>query len=70
MQKVPLKLFSRSSHIQGWIVLSLQQEAQPQNSEEESSEEFEHNAQTESLRQDSKTSCHPQAWPCGKSLIS
>ena len=49
-------------------MLSLQQEDQPQSTEEESSEEPEDNAQTEPLCQDSKTSCHPQAWPQSKSL--
>ena len=44
-------------------MLSLQQEDQPQSTEEESSEEPEDNAQTEPLCQDSKTSRHPQAWP-------
>lgn len=51
------------------LLLPLQQEDQTQSAEEESSEEFEDNAQTEPLRQDSKTSCHLEARPCCKYLV-
>lgn len=43
------------------LILSLQQEDQAQSTEEESSEEFEDNAQIEPICQDGKTPCHPQA---------
>ena len=49
-----------------FFIFSLQQEDQPQSPEEESSEELEDNAQTQPLRQDRKTSCHPEARPCRK----
>ena len=67
MQKVNHLCVSFSDvHWLTWALLSLQQEDQPQSSEEESSEESEDNAQTEPLRQDGKTSCHPAARPCCK----
>lgn len=59
--KVPQKLNLAKVHVVDWCILSLQQEDQPQSTEEESSEELEDNAQTEPICQDSKTSCHPQA---------
>lgn len=49
-------------------MVSLQQEAQPQSTEEESSEKPEDNAQAEPIRQDSETACYPPARPCGKKL--